>query len=123
MLSSWKAIAKGADFQCGKADEFDPNGASFLRAKTCMNYVDIGLRLNGLIGTKPYEYKAFVHSMIPLSCSPKNNILVGLLNIRTDMCHFLPIAQKNSGITNNNFLPFQSKVWQERKNIIIVFIQ
>ena len=114
LLAAWEAIAQAADFQCGAADDFDPTGPSFRRAKMCMNYVDAGLRLHALSGpASPYNYAVSLRSMVPLSCSPKNNVVVGILNIRENMGTFVPLAKEMSGCSKEaECISFESKVIQ-----------
>jgi tRNA (uracil-5-)-methyltransferase len=106
----WTAIARGADFQCGSADQFDPGSVSFRRAKKCMEYIDICLRAKWLVGKGSLEYDVAVHSLFPLSCSPKNNVLVGVLNLRAKPSHYMPLADKMAATVTT----FEDKIVQVR---------
>ena len=74
----WKAIARGADYNAGAAHLFDPSCDTFKTAKTCMNLIDMELRGEKLAN----EYCVTLSSMMPLTCSPKNNILCGVPVLR-----------------------------------------
>ena len=88
-------MVRGADFNVGNADTFDPsNNKRFLTAKKCMNIVDIGIRAQCWKCDEDEEkkkqdeaYEITVHSMRPLSCSPKNNVIVGRRKILCDQVY------------------------------------
>ena len=73
---SWAAIARGADFNVGPAHAFDPACDAFTTAKMCMNLIDV-YRVRPL---RAAGYSVSVHSMMPLTQSPKNNIVIGNIN-------------------------------------------
>eukprot|EP00939_MAST-03C_sp_MAST-3C-sp1_P001324 g1324.t1 len=75
-VNAWKSVARGADFNPGPAHSFDPRSWMFRRAKQCMNWIDGSLRATRL-RERGYE-RIVVKNMLPLTCSPKNNILCAI---------------------------------------------
>lgn len=67
-------VARGADL-LSSGQVYDPNGDTwFHTAKRCMRLID-ALRLRGL----RKAYVARMTDLAPLSCSPKNNVIIGSL--------------------------------------------
>ena len=98
-IEAWKSLIRGADFNVGNADTFDPStNDRFIRAKRCMNIVDNGIRAQyWKRENKKSSYVTTVHSMRPLSCTPKNNIVVGQRKTRKDLCD----AKRIESVANN----------------------
>ena len=79
-MTSTGNLVRGADFCVGNANAFDPdNDANFDKCKRCMNLIDAVLRSKSLLGDVD-DYSIQLASLLPLSCSPKNNVIIGTLN-------------------------------------------
>ena len=125
-IGAWKSLVRGADFNVGNADTFDPStNVGFLRAKKCMNIVDIGLRAqcwkcdDDEKETKKRNYTTTVHSMRPLSCTPKNNIVVGRRRARKkEICDAKQIERVANRIRFSlNVSSMESTLLQVRLNL------
>ena len=125
-IGAWKSLVRGADFNVGNADTFDPStNEGFRRAKKCMNIVDIGIRAqcwkcdDDEKETKKRNYTTTVHSMRPLSCTPKNNIVVGRRRARKkEICDAKQIERVANRIRFSlNVSSMESTLLQVRLNL------
>ena len=112
--NAWQSVIRGADFSVGNANCFDPdNDANFDKCKRCMNFVDAVLRSKKLLGESLDDYSIKLTSLLPLSCSPKNNVIVGALNGKLNPDKFIDQDQKLSYMFPN------VKSFETKKNAIL----
>ena len=112
--NAWQSVIRGADFSVGNANSFDPdNDANFDKCKRCMNFVDAVLRSKSLLGEKLDDYSIKLTSLLPLSCSPKNNVIIGALNGKLNPDKFIDQDQKLSYMFPN------VKSFETKKNAIL----
>jgi len=72
--AAFRAVIKGADcVAVGRGGAFDAAAAGFLTAQRCMRLVDAD-RL--LAACEAWRCGGWLGSLAPLSCSPKNSVLV-----------------------------------------------
>ena len=111
----WKSVIRGADFNIGDANLFNPlEDEKFKQTKKCMNFVDIVLRSQHLVGEKQYDYHITVQSLMPLSCSPKNNVIVGILN-----CKLYPDKYIFDDDKKLSYMFPNVKTFDEKKNNVL----